>query len=154
MRQKIRARLPATLSLALVAACAAPAHDSSDSQVTDEIAAVRTAFVEAERRGDFGTQADLFAEDAVLLEPDNRIVVGRNAIRSGLEEFPIALESFSLTSEETGGGSTLAFDRGFYAFTTPDLGWEAPTRETGSYMMVLRRQPTKEWLIEAFIHTR
>jgi uncharacterized protein (TIGR02246 family) len=135
-------------------ACSRPGAQAGALRDSDlaAIRQLRTAFVEYELRGDRRAQAELYAPDAVLLEPNAPLFRGRQAIRGGLEEFDVRLRAFTLQSLAVDGGGSLAYDRGVYALEYLDPAREAKASERGNYLMVLRRQEDGAWRIAALIH--
>jgi ketosteroid isomerase-like protein len=151
----MRVRLLCALAVGIAAAgCRAPARDVGPLS-PDDVAAivdVRERFVEYELDGAWADQAALYTEDAALLEPEGPVMVGRTAIRLGLEEFDIVLEDFKLTSLEIEGADGQAYDRGIYSLEYLDYRSGDTITETGNYLMVLRKYSDGTWLIAALIH--
>ncbi len=141
----------ALVTTVCLVACGPPGSPSEPLTARDRasIDAVRRSFVEAELAGDWRRQANLFRADGALLESQGPGVVGRAAIRAGLEEFRTTADSFALRSLELAGNGALAVDRGRYALRVPRDG--SPVRDSGWYLMVLTRDRTG-WRIAALTH--
>jgi ketosteroid isomerase-like protein len=122
------------------------------SEDRDAIRDLREAFVRAELRGDRTAQAGLFTVDAVLMEPEGGIREGRSAILKGLREFDVTLDEFALASNELGGGHGFAYDRGTYATTWRDFETGSARRESGNYLMIVRKVSRGRWRIAALFH--
>src|SRR5688572_28011584 len=84
----------------LLAACAeaAPADDTAASAAA-AVEAMTTAVQDAVVRRDPATIGALFADDAVLLEPDGRVLDGRLAIEARIAELMPRVQGYSLTSQ-------------------------------------------------------
>ncbi len=59
--------------------------------------------------------------------------------------------AFSLTPAETDGVGDLAYDRGSYSVTVSIEGMPEPLTDAGKYVVLLRKQTDKSWLIMASI---
>jgi hypothetical protein len=141
------------LLVALVAGCGPQetpsAHLSpSDSASIDQI---RRALAETELAGSWREQVDLFVPDGALLEGRRPPLVGRAAIRAGLGEFDIAVDTFDLSSREVAGNRSLAVDRGRYVIGVRTSRSGPMVLDSGWYMMVLRQQRNR-WRIAALTH--
>ncbi len=138
--------LLAALSCAVLACQPVPAK-LSDA----DIAAIRAAtasFVENGLARRDSANAALYAEDAVLMPPNQPAVEGRAAIRAWLAGFP-PMAAFSLTPIEIDGHGDLAYVRGTYTLTIAASGKTPAMPDHGKYVDVRRRQADGSWLITA-----
>ncbi|HET8948452.1 MAG TPA: SgcJ/EcaC family oxidoreductase [Candidatus Polarisedimenticolia bacterium] len=109
----------------------------------------RNGYVEAWKAADVDRIAGLYAENAVVMYPNQPAVEGRAAIvayfKGFFAEFP--KNEFQLTSSEIEVVGPWAFDRGAYRWKGfPKAGGE-PLEDTGKYLVVLQRQPDGEWKV-------
>jgi uncharacterized protein (TIGR02246 family) len=109
----------------------------------------RNAYVDAWKTADVDRIAGLYAENAVVMYPNQAAVEGRAAIvayfKGFFAEFP--KNEFQLTSSEIEVVGLWAFDRGAYRWKGfPKAGGE-PLEDTGKYLVVLQRQPDGEWKV-------
>ena len=114
-----------------------------------QIGQLRDKWVEAIRAGNGAAVAELYAEDAVMVGLDGRVLEGRQAIQSGL---PLqGLASIELTSTDQELGGEVASDMGTFtqAFQTP-MG---PRNVAGRYVVVLRLQQDGAWKIAQHVVT-
>lgn len=138
------------MSVVVVACQSADSREASlTAQDSAAIRDVRQAFVEAELKGSWRRQASLFSEEGALLESRGPAVVGRSAIRAGLEEFDVVVDSFELRSLELAGNGLLAVDRGTYTIGITHVS--GVLHDSGWYLMVLERDRTL-WRIAALTH--
>jgi uncharacterized protein (TIGR02246 family) len=103
--------------------------------------------------GDAVGIADYYTEDAVQMPANEPDIVGRDAFRVCLEalfnQFTVKGDSTEVVEVQTGGD--LAFARGTYAIIlTPKAGGK-PTRYSGKFVHLLKRQPDGTWKIHRAI---
>ena len=133
-----------------VTASIRPTHDPQGDQ-PDDLAAIRrvtSGIIAADNTGDAAAVIRFYANDALLLPPNDAAVVGREGIRARYEEgfshFRFAISSLS---EETHVFGDWAFDRGTTSGKTVPKGDEPPRQIHDKYLMILHRQPSGEWKI-------
>ena len=98
---------------------------------------------------DAGRIADLYADDALVLYPNQPAVSGREEIRKYFQMFlaDFVNQDFQLTSSEIEVHGSWAFDRGTYRLkATPRTGVDA-IEDHGKYLVILRRQPDRSWRV-------
>jgi len=90
----------------------------------------------------------LYADDAVHMPPNNPIIIGKDSLRSGFEEFLAANTSeLSSTVEDIGVSGDWAFLRLSYTQSiTPKDGGDT-TQEVGKWVLILERQADDSWRI-------
>ncbi len=134
-----RSAIATTALLALAACQRAPATLSeADRQA---IQAASDQFIQHLQAKDWEALSQLYAEDAVLMPPNQPAVVGRAAIRHFNATFPPVTE-FSLSNDVIDGIGDLAYVRGRYRMTLAIEG--APT-DSGKYLEIRRKQPDGSW---------
>lgn len=116
--------------LVALAACARPAGDAG---APDEIRRVFDRYVEASNGRDADALAALYAEDALLLPPDQELVEGREAIREFWEDGTEPGLTASVERIEVTGD--LAFLVGRYALPPTELD----AADVGKLVLCLRR---------------
>jgi ketosteroid isomerase-like protein len=87
--------------------------------------------------------AALYAEDAMVLPPNQAAVQGRAAIQASLEA-PLPLSNFQTRSLEIEGRGDLAYSRGTYSLTVTPAG-AAPIEVRGKYLTIFRKQADGSW---------
>ena len=94
---------------------------------------------------DWDALADNYAEDAVLLAPDEQAISGREGIRDyyGTDE-DTSNEMFQTVA--MGGDSNIVYVQGEFSFTIQS-GNEAPVEASGKYMEIWQKQEDGNWLI-------
>lgn len=105
----------------------------------------KRAWVAAFKSEDWDALVDNYAEDAVLLAPDEQAMTGREAIRGyyGTDE-DTSNEVFKTVS--MGGDSNIVYAQGEFSFTIQEKGSE-PVEASGKYMEIWQKQPDGNWLI-------
>lgn len=113
------------------------------------IDATRNAYVAAWRKGDSSAIAELYADDAIVLYPNQPPVSGRTAIREYFTEFfrSFARQDFALESNEIVIAGDLAFDRGSYRWRGYPHDTGKPESDDGKYLVVLRRRADGQWQV-------
>jgi uncharacterized protein (TIGR02246 family) len=114
-----------------------------------EIERTRSEYVAAWLAGNADQLAGLYAEDALVLYPDQPPVSGRRAIgdyfKGFFEEFDRA--QFELRSVEIVVTGSWAYDRGTYRWKgTPRKGG-GPVEDSGKYLVILVPQPDGRWRV-------
>jgi len=116
-----------------------------DAGARRAIEAAVTRYVAASNQGDSEALTALYAEDAVLLPPDQEPIQGREAIgafwRQGTDQ---GLEVTTLRVEVEG-------DLGYLVGRYHLPGTPEEPADSGKYVMCLRRQPDGAWKLTADI---
>lgn len=111
-------------------------------KVTDEVVSISNA---ATKDWAAYVKTD-YAEDAVIFPPNTAAVQGWDAIQSFVTAMP-ASSDFKVDVLEIEGWSDLAYVRGTYSMTYTLPGDSGPTKESGKYIEVWRRQPDGSWKV-------
>ena len=89
--------------------------------------------------------AALYAEDAIVLAPNQAAVQGRAAIQAALEAFP-PISNFQVQILEIEGQGDLAYSRGSASMTLTPAGL-APIEDRVKYIEIWRKQADGAWKI-------
>ncbi len=140
MEKRLILTLGIVMCLVLSLGCQGPAGLSEADRT-----AIRQGdenFVKLANAKDFKGAAALYAEDAILLLPNQAAVQGRAAIQAALETSPVS--NFQLQILEIEGGADLAYERGTYSETATPIG-AAPIEDRGKYLTIWRKQADGSW---------
>ena len=110
---------------------------------TASIHTVHDQFSAAVLRQDFDAVAALYAEDAVLLPPNEPAVHGRAAIRRWTAAVP-RVTRIVLQVDDVDGRADVAYMRGTFAMTLEPEG-APPVSVAGKYVEILKKQPDGAW---------
>ena len=113
----------------------------------DDAAAIRQAdldFVMHSVAGDWDALAALYTEDAVVMPPNQEVVIGRSAIRDLFSA--LTFSEFSLETVEMDGRGDLVFARGIYSWTVA-VGEGEPVADHGKWLTIWRKQADGRWLL-------
>lgn len=113
----------------------------------DDAAAIRQGsadFVRHAVAGDWEALASIYTEEAVVMPPNQELVIGRSAIRNLFSV--LAVSDFQLKPIEIDGRADLAFSRGTYSWTVR-VGEGEPARDHGKWLTIWRKQPDGTWLL-------
>jgi uncharacterized protein (TIGR02246 family) len=121
----------------------------------NEIAALRTEWACALHEKQLELSLALYTEDASFMSPDAPRITGKEALRGLYRQvFAQITSDITLESKQTGYSGLLAYDSGDYHETlTPVQAGPAQTI-SGSYLMVLRREPDGKWRIVQQVWTQ
>ena len=116
------------------------------------IDALRAQFAAAYNSNDAAAVAAYFADDAILMLPNQAAIEGRQGIQAMLEAyFKENAAKIAHTPLETQVAGDWAFDRGNLTVTvTPKSG--KPMEESLKYLVILKRQPDGSWKVHADIN--
>jgi len=143
------------LIVAAVAAGCTPQSPSGAGGGSPDVAAVKAAieatngrFLDAFKRGDKAGMMANYAEDAVVMMPNEEAWRGRTGLDKGFGDF-LAQMSFkdgSTTTTDVMVAGDLAIETGAFAWTLqPKSG--AEVRDKGKYLTVWKRQADGTWKI-------
>lgn len=132
-----------------VLACQPAPSPLAETDITAIRAATARFVANGVARRDSANAAE-YAEDAVVMPPNQPAVEGRAAIRAWLTAFP-PMSAFDLTVVEIKGRGDLAYERGTYALTIAASGKTAAISDHGKYLVVRRRQADGSWPVTADI---
>jgi uncharacterized protein (TIGR02246 family) len=89
-----------------------------------------------------------YADDATLMMPGMPIIMGRDAIRSGVTQMyadkNLAL-SFTTATAQVAKGSDLAYTQGTYSMTMTNPKTKKLVTEKGKYLTVYKKQSDGTW---------
>ena len=93
--------------------------------------------------------ARLYADDALVLYPNQPAVSGRAAILGYFTAFfrEFTQSDFELTSEEIEVAGSWAFDRGTYRWKGVPRAGGDPVEDHGKYLVILQRQTDGSWKV-------
>lgn len=136
------------IPLAFVALPALSARAQKSSNDSDPLAKIRTEWAAGMLNKQPDKVAMLYAEDAAFLKPDGARITGRPAIRdlckTMMAIFTSDITFHTVASERSGD---LAYDSGNYTETLTSVSDGSKMTPSGTYLMVLKRQPNGAWLI-------
>ena len=112
---------------------------------TTAINALRDQVTAAYNSNDAAALAANYADDAIMLNPNQAAVEGRRDIQAAYEaSFKLSSSKIALTPLETQVAGDWAYDRGNATITiTPKSG--KPMEESGKYLVICKRQPDGAW---------
>jgi uncharacterized protein (TIGR02246 family) len=120
--------------LAQAGAQSASSGDPAIKQVAD-------AYVKASLAGDAKAIAALYTEDAVEMPPNQPPIKGRAAIEQHYATLLAGtkLGTFTLTHLESRASGDMGYDAGTYDQSVTPGGATAPMKDTGKYVVILKR---------------
>ena len=105
--------------------------------------------------GDADGLTSLFTEDAVLMPPDEALVVGKEQLFNRHKKlFKQYSLQHRLHSDESVVCGDWGFDRGAYAMTLLSRTSSRQKEETGKYLTLFRKERNGQWLIARDIWNR
>ena len=129
---------------ALATAVSAPAQTQSDA--TAPIKALHEQWANGWRNNDTVSLRALYADDAILLPADNRMINGPKEIGDYVQkliEASLNNDSFFFVADSVEVSGDLAVDAGFIQYWPTDRS--APVK--GFYILILKRDAAGDWLI-------
>ena len=140
--------------LLTVTACGGEAPPAAAGPSADDLAAIRkmdAQYVDAVRAGNWASAATIYADKAVLMPPNARLVQGAAAITEWYASTNMTIQEFTTSIEAIGGSGNLAANRGSYRLVFTPAGATEPTTESGKYLWILQRQADKSWKVTSAI---
>ena len=140
--------LALTLMLTFAGCQNAPQPQKTDVAAdTAAINALRDQFLAAWNSNDAAALAATYADDAIMMDPNQASVEGKQAIRAAYEaRFKESAFKAAVTPLETQVAGDWAYDRGnLTATVTPKSG--KPMEESGKYLFIFKRQPDGSWKV-------
>ena len=125
---------------------------SANQLSNQDITAIRAVFDEAARllqAGDFESWSQLWAEDAVLMPPNNPSVKGRPAILAYGQGYPKILE-ISFTDVEIAGKEDMAVATSAISMRLAPEG-AGEVQDTGKQLVVLHKGAGGTWLVQSLM---
>lgn len=127
-------------------AAAQPADDVE--AVTAAVNQVWEQYASSLNAGDVDKYMALWADDAMQFPPESLPIVGKEALRAGLEsELEAITYDMEITNKEVNVSGDMAVARGTYAATITFKDGSEPIAIDGKYMTLLKRQPDGSWKI-------
>ncbi|MCB0195206.1 MAG: SgcJ/EcaC family oxidoreductase [Anaerolineae bacterium] len=129
---------------------AAPAVEAVDDveAVTAAVNKVWEQYASSLNAGDVEGYMALWADDAMQFPPESLPIVGKEALRAGLEsELEAITYDMEITNKEVNVSGDMAVARGTYAATITFKDGSEPMTVDGKYMTLLKRQPDGSWKI-------
>jgi uncharacterized protein (TIGR02246 family) len=108
-----------------------------------EIRSLRAGYEAAYNKKDSATVADMYAPDAIVIQGDGSVLVGKDAIRKSLATDAPTWPKMTITSDTVQVFGNTAYDVG-----TTRSQRSAGGEEVSRYLVVLRRG-MKEWTIKS-----
>jgi uncharacterized protein (TIGR02246 family) len=135
-------------ALSLCIAACAPSAQSPDADAEAAIAEFNRLYLAAINEGDIDALAALTTDNHMMIASGGEPLAGREAL---VEAMTGAFRNFdfeeSWTPAETVVSGDLAYQRGtFVVVATPKTGGD-PSRTTGNFMRIYRRQADGRWLM-------
>jgi len=143
MKKRLILVLGTVVCLVLSVGCQGPAGLSEADRT-----AIRQAvddYVKLRSARDFKGVAALYAEDAILLPPNQAAVQGRAAIQATQEASP-PFSNYQVPVLEIEGTGDLAYCRGSYSLAVTPAG-AAPIEDRGKYLAIFRKQADGSWKV-------
>jgi len=134
------------LAVFVLAACA-PAGPTFTDADKAAIMEQRTAMVAAWNSGDANAAVAVYADDAVVMFPNQPAVVGKLAITQAIAAFPPVSDA-KLYGEEFLAAGDVAVIRGASAMVMMPVGSPAAIADTMKYVEVWRRQADGSWKLQ------
>jgi uncharacterized protein (TIGR02246 family) len=121
---------------------------SDRNQDKAKIKKLRDHYDKALNDGDTKGLTNLFTEDAVMMPPDEDLVVEKEQLFVRHEKlFKQFSLQHTLQSDESVVCGDWAFDRGTYAMTLTSRSTGLQKEETGKYLTLFRKERNGQWLI-------
>jgi len=96
--------------------------------------------------GDYDAMATSFADDVIMMVPNQPGFTGREKLREFQSAYP-PIDEYELNALDIVGCSDLAVVRGTYSMSMAIEGAPEPYTDSGNWMHVLRKQPDGTWAI-------
>jgi uncharacterized protein (TIGR02246 family) len=147
-----------SLAAAATLACGPKAEDARDANVsqtgsTNDPAAVQrtidstlVAFGEALKKGDTATSLRMYADDAIVLAPNSKVMKGRAEIakwHAGMFA-AMSVPAAKFTTDDIIVAGDYASETGAYDMTVQPQGGKG-MRDVGKYVSVWKKQPDGSW---------
>jgi uncharacterized protein (TIGR02246 family) len=136
----------ATTSDSAAGVAAATAADGGEARRAIEAANAR--FADAAKRGDTSVVAAIFADDVLVMMPNQPAQRGIDAARKSFASMftPSTVKQFDIKTEDVAVGGDLAVETGSYEMTLQPPGGRE-MKDKGKYITVWKRQPDGSWKI-------
>jgi uncharacterized protein (TIGR02246 family) len=133
------------VSIAFCVASFLAARPAQAASAEEAIRDVAKSFVTAANAKDAARIGALYAEDAVLMPPNQEMVRGRAAIQAFWQKIlDGGAKDLSLTTMHVAVSGDVAYEAGTYQFTLAAPGAQ-PVTDRGKYVVGLRREADGKW---------
>ena len=150
----IRTSLLLLAPLALVA-CNKAAPKADTAAIEQQLLQNEAKWNQAYAERDAEALASMYADDAALANPGDRLVKGAAGIREATKSFaedPNLKVTFEANRVQVAASGDLAYTRGHYAITMTDPSTDRPDTSSGYYLTVWQKQADGSWkAVEDFI---
>jgi ketosteroid isomerase-like protein len=131
------------LASLLIGMLTSAGHAQQPANLRKAIEANNKAFVESFNQGNAGAIAEMYTSDALLLPPNNPIIVGHQGIREFWQNLITAgLKAVRLETERVEACGDTAYEVGYYTLTIPTATGGTVT-DQGKYIVVWKREGPK-----------
>ncbi|MFN2385017.1 MAG: SgcJ/EcaC family oxidoreductase [Thermoanaerobaculia bacterium] len=135
------------VTIALCGASFLGAQAAQPASAEAEIRDMAKTFTAAANAKDAARIGALYAQDAVLMAPNQQMVRGRAAIQAYWQKMLDAgSKDVSVTTTHVAASGNVAYEAGTYQFTMAAPGAQ-PVTDRGKYVVGLRRDPDGKWRI-------
>lgn len=143
------------LAASLIAGCAREPAKPDTAAIQRQLQANEARWNQAYAERDPEALASMYADDAALANPGERLVRGKDAIREATAAFasdPNLKVAFEANRIQVAQSGELAYTRGRYTLTMTDRDSGRPETSTGYYLTVWQKQADASWkAVEDFI---
>ncbi len=154
-RQRRGRRCAQGLVLLVLAVAGSPSAQLNPDIDKKAIGSLRETWVRALRGKQLEQAVDLYVDDAVFFQPVGSPVTGRANIRALFATVMKTYDSdIQLDSKALGVSGNLAYDSGTYQELLVTIANGTKQQLTGSYLMVLKREPRGKWKIVQHMWTQ
>jgi len=126
------------------------AEEAGVKALTDEdVAAIKAlgpAIDEIGLAGDWDKFVQMFAEDVVMMPPNNPAVKGRATYLAWIQSMGVKMTDSEFTFHEIAGYGDIAYATATYTEAFTIAGIDEPIADEGKILTILRKQPDGSWL--------
>ena len=142
-------RMILPLMLVVFAACQRATMELTEEDVAT-IESLGPAIDQAALAGDWDALVDLFADDALMLQP-NGPAYPVTELRDMIASIGMTVMKHSLEFVDVDGHNDIAYGRAVYSESFTVEGVAEPIEDSGKILSVLRKQPDGSWLISLWM---
>jgi ketosteroid isomerase-like protein len=139
-----------TCVLGLTAACTSGVTPDTRQADVQAVKDTEAAWLSDTALRDSARFASYYAEDALVLSPNQPMIAGKNKIQAGLTTL-MADPNFALTFHsarvEASKGGDLVYTIGAYSRTASDPISKQPVTDKGNYLTVWKKQADGNWKV-------
>jgi uncharacterized protein (TIGR02246 family) len=135
--------------VAPVTASSPAGFNNSSKEKLSGIDSCRKKYVSAWLAADAGQITNVYADDAIVLYPNQPAIAGRSSILSYFKNFfkQFRQENFELMSDEVEIIGSLAYDRGKYKWKGNPVSGGNTVDDYGKYLVILQQQADGSWKV-------